>query len=101
MSDELKCPTCGSESVPTSVKAAIGEAALMAAHGRNALMRALETMYLYGETTKEPHWEKTMRGIVSNLSPQTGAALDDVGYDTVWRFFKAQFVLVDPKTAAG
>lgn len=97
--EDLTCPTCGSDNVPKSVKGAIGQAELMDVRGREALIRALETMYLYGETSKEPHWEKTMRDIVGNLSPLTEAAVDDVGYDTVWRFFKARFVLVNTAVA--
>ena len=92
MSDDLRCPTCSSESIPLSVKEALGEVVLLQQRPQDALMSALETLYLYGgDATGEPHWNKTMHDIVGHISPRTEVALRDIGADAVWRFFKAEF----------
>lgn len=92
MSEDLTCPTCGSDRVPTHIKVALAEVAEMPPAGREALMRALETLYLYGaDTTEDSPWKKTTYGIVGHLSPNTEIALRELDADAVWRFFRARF----------
>lgn len=89
--EKPKCPTCGSDEVPIRVIEAMGEAKKMSRSTLEALLLLLENLYMYGTGNQPEPFQEGVLAAIGRLSPKTRGAVDELGPDAVYTFFRAEF----------